>query len=85
MFLTKFREMFAENLVDIATDPDAALLEYLAPEADKILRGEKVGYDANIFGAMVRLGQDARVSFEEMDKLKSEFFIHPKPRIVDLE
>lgn len=79
----RFREIFAENLLDLATDPDAPLLDYLIGKAEKVQRGEKIESETNSDQTLVRLAQDGRLSHEQIDRLREEFFTNPRKRLAD--
>ena len=83
-FMRRLREIFSEELLDLATDPDTPALSYLAHTVEKIGRGEKIEYDVVSYETLIRLGQDARLSLKEIDATKEEFFLqtpkHPQQK-----
>ena len=73
-FSKKFRDVFLERLMELATQPGYLDIR-LPTEIQKLEHGQKINYThKNVNGIFAMLAQDARLLPEVIDKLKAELF-----------
>lgn len=76
LFRKKFRELFAERLLELLTSP-AIGPHYDAADIERIIisikNGEKIKSDNFIGGGLVLLGQDFRMTHDEIQQPRNEY------------
>jgi len=72
-FLLEIKEAIAERLDELTTDPALEKAGLPLDLGDKVRRGEKVPPFIIIRDAIIGVGEDFRLSREEIDVLKKKF------------
>ena len=77
LFREKFREIYAERLLETMTDPSISYLYkagLVQETIERVRRGGKIKSDDFIDGALLVLGQDFRMTHDEIQQLREEYF-----------
>ncbi|MDO8516068.1 MAG: hypothetical protein Q7S28_02345 [bacterium] len=71
-FLEKLKKAFVDALLEEATDPKGDLFGYEQATRD-IMADKKTRGDSMIDGKLTKIGQDFRLTHDEIDELKQKF------------
>ncbi|MBI5254653.1 hypothetical protein HY932_02640 [Candidatus Falkowbacteria bacterium] len=72
-FFSEIQNAVADRLDDLATDPKLNKGGFQLDTGDKIRRGEKVKSSIMVRDAIIGVGEDFRLSRDEIDIIKSTF------------
>ena len=81
--LTSVREAFALRFDDIVTTPSLERAGFPLDLPEKVRRGEKIRGELMIKDALVAVGQDFRLTPDQIDFLKQYFFNNKDTEIND--
>lgn len=74
-FLLKLQNAVADRLDDLATDPALDKAGFPLDTGERIRKGEKVAGSIMIRDAIIGVGEDFRLTRDEIDILKNKFLI----------
>lgn len=72
-FLKEIQNALADKMDDLATDPQLKGGGFSLDNGEKIRRGEKIPSSRMIIDAVAAVGQDFRLTHDEINELKNKF------------